>query len=98
VRKRLPEEDSAFCEALLREGVECLIFGDTESGETVLRDYINATFRFEKLSELTNVPAKSLVRMFGTNGDPLEENLFEIIDALAENEGVQFELHAIRAA
>jgi hypothetical protein len=36
--------------------------------------------------------------MFGTNGDPLEENLFEIIDALAENEGVQFELHAIRAA
>jgi hypothetical protein len=37
------EGDSAFREALLKEGVECPLSGDVETGKTVLRDYINAT-------------------------------------------------------
>ena len=35
--------DPAFRESLLKEGVECLLSGDVETGKTVLRDYINAT-------------------------------------------------------
>jgi hypothetical protein len=52
--------DTAFRDALLREGVECLLSGDVDTGKAVLRDYINATIGFEHLSEVTNTPPKSL--------------------------------------
>ena len=41
--------DPAFREALLKEGVECLLSGDVETGKTALRSYINATIGFEAL-------------------------------------------------
>jgi len=37
------EEDPRFREGLRKEGVECLISGDTDTGKAILRDYINAT-------------------------------------------------------
>ena len=48
------ERDPAFREGLLKEGVECLLAGDVETGKIVLRDYINATIGFEELGSLTN--------------------------------------------
>ena len=36
------ERDPAFREELLKEGVECLLSGDVDTGKAVLRDYINA--------------------------------------------------------
>jgi hypothetical protein len=45
------EHDPTFREALLKEGVECLLSGDVETGKTVLRDYINATIGFETLGD-----------------------------------------------
>ena len=43
------QRDPAFRKALLQEGVECLLAGDIDTGEAVLRDYINATIGFEEL-------------------------------------------------
>ena len=43
------ERDLAFREALLEEGVECLLAGDLETGKSMLRDYINATIGFREL-------------------------------------------------
>ena len=51
--------DPAFREGLLREGVECLLSGDVDTGKIVLRDYINATVGFEKLGSLTNKPPRA---------------------------------------
>jgi hypothetical protein len=48
--KRAP----AFRRELLREGIECFLSGDVETGKTVLRDFINATVGFSKLSEATH--------------------------------------------
>jgi hypothetical protein len=48
------ECDPAFREALLKEGVECLLSGDVETGKTVLRDYINATIGFEVFGDPTD--------------------------------------------
>jgi len=45
------ERDPAFREALLKEGGDCLLSGDVETGKTVLRDYITATIGFEALGE-----------------------------------------------
>jgi hypothetical protein len=39
--------DRKYREALLREGVECLLAGDLDTGKAILRDYINATIGFE---------------------------------------------------
>ena len=90
------ERDPAFREALLKEGVECLLSGDVETGKAVLRDYINATIGFEALGGLTDKSPKSLMRMFGPKGNPQARNLFEIIGALQKHEGVHFEVRTVR--
>jgi hypothetical protein len=36
------KEDACFREELRKEGVECLLSGDTTTGKAILRDYINA--------------------------------------------------------
>lgn len=88
--------DPAFREELLKEGVECLISGDVETGKAVLRDYINATIGFEELGDLTDKSPKSLMRMFGPRGNPQARNLFEIIGCLLKREGLHFEVRAVR--
>ena len=90
------ERDSAFREELLREGVECLLSGDVDTGKAVLRDYINATIGFEALGGLTDKSPKSLMRMFGPKGNPQARNLFEIIGYLQKREGLHFEVRAVR--
>jgi len=85
-------QDRKYREELLREGVECLLAGDLDTGKAILRDYINATIGFEKLSRLTGRPAKSLMRMLGPRGNPQARNLFEVIGQLQRIEGLHFEL------
>jgi len=90
------ERDPAFREALLKEGVECLLAGDMDTGKAVLRDYINATIGFEELAGLTAKSPKSLMRMFGPRGNPQARNLFEIIGHLQHREGLHFRVEAER--
>ena len=90
------ERDPAFREELLKEGVECLLSGDVDTGNAVLRDYINATIGFQELGGLTEKPPKSLIRMFGPNGNPQARNLFEIIGCLQEREGLHLKVEAVR--
>ena len=90
------KRDPAFREGLLKEGIECLLAGDVDTGKTVLRDYINATIGFEELGSLTNKPPKSLMRMFGPSGNPRARNLFEVISRIQQHEGVQLEVNAVR--
>ena len=87
IQKRV-SEDQAFSDALLREGIECLLAGEVETGKTVLRDYINATVGFEKLGEAINTPPKSLMRMFSPTGNPQARNLFAVLTYLQKQAGV----------
>lgn len=88
--------DPAFRRALLKEGFECFLAGEVETGRTVLRDYINATNGFEELAALTRRSPKSLMRMLGPAGNPRARNLFEIVACLQKQEGVRPELRAAR--
>ena len=90
------ERDPAFREELLKEGVDCLLSGAVDTGKAVLRDYINATIGFQELGVLTDKSPKSLMRMFGRNGNPQARNLFEIIGCLQEREGLHLRVQAIR--
>ena len=95
VRERL-QRDPSFCEALLKEAVECLLSGDVETGKSLLCDYINATIGFGELGGLTDKSPKSLMRMLSQNGNPQARNLFEIIGCLQDHEGVHLEVQAIK--
>lgn len=95
IRERL-ERDPGFREALLEEGVQCLLAGEVDVGKSVLRDYVNATIGLQELPGLTAKSPKSLMRMLGSNGNPQARNLFEIICHLQEHEGLQLKLQAIR--
>ncbi|MYD92857.1 MAG: transcriptional regulator [Chloroflexi bacterium] len=88
--------DPDFREALLEEGVQCLLAGDVETGKSVLRDYINATIGFRELGGLTDKSPKSLMRMLGPHGNPQARNLFEIIAHLQECEGLHLTVRAER--
>jgi len=57
--------DPAFRRALLQEAVQSFISGDVDTGEAVLRDYIEATNGYEELSAAIGTPSKSLIRMLG---------------------------------
>jgi len=72
--------------------------GDLETGKIILRDFINATVGFTKLSDATHRSAKSLMRTLGPRGNPQARNLFEIVAYLQQVEGVRFEVHSTRAA
>jgi len=88
--------DPAFREELLKEGIECLLIGDVDTGKAILRDYINATIGFDALGEVTAKSPKSLMRMFGPKGNPQARNIFEIIAHLQKKEGIQFKVQAVR--
>lgn len=91
VQARL-RSDRKYRKQLLREGVECLLGGDVDTGKAMLRDYINATIGFEELGRRTKRPAKSLMRMLSPSGNPQARNLFEVIHHLQKAEGLHFEL------
>lgn len=93
IRARI-ERDPAFREELLKEGVDCLLSGDVDTGKAVLRDFINATVGFDELGSLTHKSPKSLMRMFGPTGNPQARNLFEVINHLQKREGFHLEVHA----
>ena len=95
IRERV-EREPAFREALLTRGVECMLAGDVDTGRAVLRDYINATIGFQELGGLTDKSPKSLMRMFGPEGNPQARNLFEIIGQLQKREGLQLKVQVVR--
>ena len=90
------DRDPAFREALLKEGVERLLSGDVDTGRTILRDYIDATIGFRELGVLTEKSPKSLMRMFGPDGNPQARNLFAVIGCLQDRERLRLKVEAVR--
>ena len=62
--------DPAFRDGLLNDGVQCLLDGEIDAAKILLRDYTNATIGSEELDVRTNKSPKSLMRMFGREGNP----------------------------
>jgi hypothetical protein len=90
------QREPAFRRALLREAMELMFLGDVKTGKALLRNYINATIGFRELESAVNIPAPSLMRMFGPKGNPSAENLFGVLSHLQMQEGISFELRAAR--
>ena len=96
IRERAQREPR-FRKALLREAIGLMLSGDEKTGRAILRNYINATVGFRRLENATSIPASSLMRMFGPNGNPSARNLFGILAHLQAQEGVNFEIRPRRS-
>jgi DNA-binding phage protein len=93
VKERI-DEDPAFRDALLAEGIDALLSGEVDVGRMILRDFINATIGFAKVAEETGIPVKSLMRMFGPSGNPNARNLFAVIRVLQQSAGAGLRVRA----
>ncbi len=92
------KRDPGFRKGLLSEAIESLLSGEVALGKELLRDYINAAVGFPKLAAHTKLHVKTLHQMFGPNGNPTANNLFEIVAYLQHAEGVRFEVRSTGAA
>ena len=82
-----------LAKAMFLEGINSLLRNEVDVGKSILRDYINATIGFEKLGKKVGLPPKSLMRMFGPNGNPQAKNLFAVIAALQKD--AKIDLHVV---
>ena len=89
--------DVKFRQALLAEAMQALLDGHLEEGRAALRSCINATIGFEKLGAALGRSPKSLMRMFGSSGNPTAENLLGVIGFLQEEAGVRLRVRAVAA-
>ena len=92
------EREPAFRRALFQEAVQALLQGETDEGRAALRAYINATIGFDRLGEVLGRSPKSLMRMFGPDGNPTAENLLGVIGTLQEETGVHLKIRAVTEA
>ncbi|WP_420439303.1 transcriptional regulator [Candidatus Poriferisodalis sp.] len=83
------QRDPEFRQSLFQEGIECMLAGDVDTANSLLRTYINATMGFSELGKLTNKQPKSLMRMLGPQGNPNARNFFDIIGCIQRHEGIQ---------
>jgi len=92
------EREPAFRRALFQEAVQALLQGETDQGRAALRAYINATIGFDRLGKVLKRSPKSLMRMFGPDGNPTAENLLGVIGVLQEETGVHLKIRAVTEA
>ena len=78
--------------------MQALLQGNTDDGRATLRAYINASIGFERLGKVLKRPQRSLMRMFGPEGNPTAENLLGVISALQTETGVHLQIRAVADA
>jgi DNA-binding phage protein len=93
VSKRVRREPE-FATALLEEALERLVANDVVIAQLILRDVVNGTIGFQALASATGLMEKSLMRMLSVKGNPQARNLFSIIHALQQLNGVDLVITA----
>jgi DNA-binding phage protein len=88
-------EDGVLAGALLREAIDVMLAGDVDTGISLVSDYVKGTIGFEELGRAIGVQPKSLIRMFGSSGNPQARNLFKVLSYLQQRAGI--ELHVAPA-
>ena len=61
--KARAEQDRPFREALLTEALDCFLAWDTDTGKTLLRDYINATIGKDAKTSCVCLAQKAIRRL-----------------------------------
>ena len=91
------KREPAFAADLLQEAAQCMLSGELAAARNLVRNVIRGTIGYEKLSRLTGTPEKSLVRMFGPNGNPTAANISSVFVHLQRAGGVQLRVSSVPA-
>jgi DNA-binding phage protein len=91
------QNDPAFRRALLSEVVESVVSGDTDTGKSVLRTYVNGTIGFVQLGAALGKSPKSLMRMLSPTGNPQMQTFCQIVAHLQKVDNTVLTVHAIAA-
>jgi DNA-binding phage protein len=86
----------AFADALLEEAVQEMLAGELDVARSLIRDVIKGSMGYAELSRRTGTPEKSLVRMFGPNGNPTAANIFGVLAQLQRHSGVSLQVRSVR--
>jgi DNA-binding phage protein len=89
--------EPAFGSALLEEAAQCMLNGEIAVARNLVRDVIKGSMGYAELSRRTGTPEKSLVRMFGPNGNPTAANLSRVFAHLQRHEGVSLQVRSVQA-
>jgi DNA-binding phage protein len=90
--------DASYARALLDEAATLFLNGEPETARLALRDLVNGTVGFERLSAMTATPAKSLHRMLSPKGNPSMDNLAKVFGAVRRELGVGIKVRTVKAA
>jgi DNA-binding phage protein len=82
---------------LLEDAVNSLLAGDLDEGRLLLRQFVNATIGFKELAARTGKIDKNLMRTLSISGNPTAANLFEIVRACVEAQGLTIDAHVRKA-
>ncbi len=82
-------EDPEYRKALLVEIIESYLDGDIKVGNSMLKDYLNATQSFELMAEQMGCKVESLRRMVGPNGNATIRNMFTLLKLCQRREGIE---------
>lgn len=86
------QKDPDFRAALLVEAAQALVDGELDVTKSVLRDYVNATLGFDRLSREVRIPKKSIMRMLSDSGNPTTRNMTRILAYLNKQEGLSLKI------
>src|SRR6478736_1528762 len=89
--------EPALAKGLLDEAADAFLNGEPDVARLVLRDIVNGTVGFERLSRLVGTPSKSLHRMLSASGNPSMDNLAAIFDALRHQLKVSLKTKSVAA-
>jgi hypothetical protein len=82
-------EDPKYRKALLLEIVETYLDGDVETGNSMLKDYLNATQSFDWIAEQMGCKVESIRRMVGPKGNATSRNIFTLLKLCQRREGIE---------
>jgi DNA-binding phage protein len=96
--KSRAQRDPKFRAGLLSEAVDAFGGGEADVGKALVRDYVNATLGFEELGEAVAINPKTLMRMFGSRGNPRLSNLTAVLSEMSRREAIHLRVEADRLA
>jgi DNA-binding phage protein len=82
------QKDEKFRKALLQEAMNEFLSGDFNVAKILLKEYINSSVTFQRLSQETQKNDKSLQRMLSPQGNPTTENFFSMLHAIQKIENI----------
>lgn len=88
VRKRMRHDNDFHAEVLASMTTQ-LLNGQLDLARYQLREYIIGDVGLEQFSEEIEIPAKSLSRMLGPDGNPTSKNLIKIITSISKRRNIK---------